>query len=418
MLLERLAAFETTQSGDNPDRRLLARVLREASQEWRQYFPVDRDANRAIQRDFEASMGRLQAKLDAWYERNAADKQSLIERARGLLTVEDSRESIEAVKRLQILWKESGLAPRNQDQSLWNEFRELCDAIYQKRKQAHAEYAAALEATKLKAVALCEEVERIAGLSGAILFEGGTKVSELRTAFGALDEMPRAAARGLHDRFERALGRYESRIAEQRARDAEQSVVNLFEAARHIQAYEWAAAGNVEASERETLKQAAETFIASVQHWPKGGLQAVKEALAKAGALPDADRETREEALRMLCIRCEILCETPTPAEDEALRRNYQVQRLMQGMGQGTHADDGDWDAMVLEWIRIGAVSPAIQESLQRRFMDCWAKRPVHDPQRSTFRPDDGADARKGRDSRARQMRRHGREGPKIGTAR
>ncbi len=47
-LLERLTAFEAAQSGENPDWRLLASVLREAPQEWRQYFPVDREANRAV----------------------------------------------------------------------------------------------------------------------------------------------------------------------------------------------------------------------------------------------------------------------------------------------------------------------------------------------------------------------------------
>jgi hypothetical protein len=416
-LLERLIAFEATQSGESPDWRLLASVLREAPQEWRRYFPVDREAYRATQEDFEGSMGRLQARLGAWYERNVADKQSLVKRARHLLTQEDSREAIEAVKRLQVLWKETGPVPRDQDQSLWSEFRELCDAVYQKRQQAYAEYTAGLEATKVKALALCEEAERVAALSGPALLEGGAKIPELRTAFDALDEMPRAEARGLQDRFERALGLCEAQIAQQQVRDAEQSVTNLFEVGRHIRAYEWAAVRNADVSERETLKQAAETFIASVQHWPKGSLQAVKETLENAGSVSDADGEAREKALRMLCIRCEIYSEMPTPPEDEALRREYQVQRLMQGMGQGSHAEDGDWDAMMLEWIRIGAVSPAVHESLQSRFMRCRAKRPVRSPQRSTFLLGDGASNRKGH-SRAGEMRRPGGEGSKIATGR
>jgi hypothetical protein len=413
-LLERLTAFEATQNGEHPDWRLLASVLREAPQEWRQYFPVDREANRAVQEDFQRSMGRLQARLDTWYESNVADKQSLIKRARHLLTQEDSREAIEAMKRLQILWKETGPAPRDQDQSLWSEFRELCDAVYQKRQQAYAEYSAGLEATKVKAVALCEEGERIAALSGAALLEGRAKLAELRTAFDALDEMPRGDARGLQDRFERAVDLCEARIAQQQLRDAEQSFHNLFEAGRHIRAYDWAASRNADVSEQETLKQAAETFIASVQHWPKGGLQAVKEALANAGSVSDADSADRERSLRMLCIRCEIYGEMPTPPEDEALRREYQVQRLVQGMGQGRHADDGDWDAMTLEWIRIGAISPAIHESLQSRFVRCRATRAVRNPHRSAALVGDGADNRKDHGSRAGQTRRHGREGSQI----
>ncbi len=408
-LLERLTAFEAAQNVDDPDFRLLAGVLREARQQWRQYFPVDRETGRAVQEEFEGSTGRLQARLEAWHERNVADKQALIKRARHLLAQEDGREAIDAVKKLQILWKETGPAPRDQDQSLWSEFRELCDAIFQKRQQAYAEYTAGLEAAKLKGVALCEEAERIAALPGAVLLEEGAKIPELRAAFDALDEMPRAEARGLQNRFERAIDLCAAQMARRRMRDAEQSFTNLFEAGRRIQAYEWAAVQNAEASERDILKQAAETFIASVQHWPKGGLQAVKGKLAEADFMSGADIEAREKALRMLCIRCEIHSETPTPPEDEALRREYQVQRLVERMGQGSHADDGDWDAMALEWIRIGAVPPAVHESLQSRFMRCRAKRPVHSPQRSNFPPDDGAGGRKADESRAGQMRRHGR---------
>jgi Domain of Unknown Function (DUF349) len=449
-VLERLAAFEAAQNAGNPDWRLLASVLREAPQEWRRYFPVDREASRAIQEDFDASMGRLTLKLDAWYERNVADKQSLIKRARQLLTQEDSRRAIDAVKQLQILWKETGVAPRDQDQSLWSEFRELCDAVYQKRQQAYAEYTAGLEASKLNAVALCEEAERVAALSGTALLEGGAKIPDWRTAFDALDEMPRAEARGLQDRFERALDLCQAQMAEQHLRDAEQSYTNLFEAGRRLSAYEWSVARHAETSDQEALKQAIETFIASVQLWPKGGLQTVKERLAKVGSLPysdnragsddkagsdnrvsadseidvkdevDVNDEARERALRTLCVRCEIQSETPTPPEDEALRREYQVTRLMRGMGQGNGADEGSWDAMMLEWIRIGAISPTVHENLQGRFMRCWAKRPVRRPQRSAFQPD-GSGSRQGHESRVGQMRRDGRDGrdgSKIATAR
>jgi hypothetical protein len=171
-------------------------------------------------------------------------------------------------------------------------------------------------------------------------------------------------------------------MAEQRMRDAEESFTNLFEADRHIRAYEWAAVQNAGVSELEMLKGAAETFIAGVQHWPKGGLQAVTENLAKAGSVSGADSVARERALRILCIRAEIHSATPTPPEDEALRREYQVQRLVQGMGQGSHVEDGDWDAMAFEWTRIGAVSPAVHETLQSRFMRCRAKKPPPSPER------------------------------------
>ena len=49
---------------------------------------------------------------------------------------------------------------RDQAQALWDEFRGLCDAVYQRREQAYTQYAAGLEAAKAQAVALCEQVEQ------------------------------------------------------------------------------------------------------------------------------------------------------------------------------------------------------------------------------------------------------------------
>lgn len=374
-VLARLTAFEAAYEGDNPDWRLLSQVLREAPQEWRRYFPVERDLGRPVQQEFDASMGRLQAKLDTWYERNAEDKQALIKRVRHLLAQEESRDAVDAVKRLQSQWKETGPASREQQQSLWNEFCEVCDAVFQKRQQAFADYAAGLEANKAKAIALCEQAEQ-AALPGPALFETAAKIPEWRTAFAEIGEMPRTDARGLRERFERALDECQKQVARRRRLDAEQSFTDLLEAGRRIRAFEWAVMENAAVSEREGLRAAAEAFMASVPRWPKGGLPALQEALAKAEAVSAEESEAREKALRTLCIRCEIASEALTPPEDAALRREYQVQRLMQAMGHGNSGDEADADAMILEWIKISAIAPHLHASLQERFARSRANMP------------------------------------------
>jgi hypothetical protein len=168
------------------------------------------------------------------------------------------------------------------------------------------------------------------------------------------------------------------------------------------------------AADREALKNAAESFMAGVRRWPKGGLQALKQALTRADSASDADDAAREQALRMLCIRCEILTSTPTPTEDETLRREYQMRLLMESMGQGKRVDAQTWDAMSLEWIEIGAVAPAVHEELQRRFMRCLAKRPANDSTESQFRNYKG-DNRPARDPDDRNARRDGRGRPDNG---
>jgi Domain of Unknown Function (DUF349) len=370
-VLERLRAFESSQSGEHPDWRAVAAVLREAPQEWRRHSPVDRAAGLAIQEEFDASIDRLQGRLDSWYANNLAEKKSLIQRAQQLRTKEDSAEAVDAVKRLQLQWKDIGAVQRDQEQHLWDEFREQCDAVFQKRQQAYADHTAGLEANKRLAVTLCEEAERLAVLSGPEFLEGIAKIPQWRTDFEALGEIPRADQRGLRDRFERALTRCQAQISQMRARDKELSFTNLLEGARLIQSYGWAVAQGGASSDLEALKQAAESFIAGVQQWPKGGTQALKEAWVKAHAAAGLDAAANETALRMLCIRSEILTDRPTPPEDQALRRAYQVQRLVRSMGQRSDENLDDLDAFGLEWVRVGPVPAATQETLLARFLRC-----------------------------------------------
>ena len=390
-VLERLQAFVASQEADDADRRLLVRVLREAPQEWRSHSPVDREANRSVEIDFHRSMDRLRKILNAWYEGNTAEKRSLIARVHQLSTAEDTGEAIEGVKHLQSLWKETGPVSHEQSQALWDEFRALCDTVYKRRAEAYAHHSAGLQAAKAGAVALCEAVEQAGGVPAAGRASVNAKVREWQAAFDELGELPRADARGLRDRFERAISRYEAALADQELRDTEAAESNLFEAGRHIRAYERAVLQDAPPAERETLRNAAEAFIAGVRRWPGGGPQALKQALARADSASDPDDAAREHALRMLCIRAEIRASTPTPPEDEALRRDYQLRLLVEAMGQGTRVDDHDWDAMLAEWIGIGAVAPQTHEELERRFVRCLAQRPAKARHDASGRPRAGA---------------------------
>jgi hypothetical protein len=364
-LLERLAAFEAGHNWEQPDWRTVVVALRESKQEWRQNSAVDRAAGKALQQKFDALTAGLQSRLDAEYARNVKAKQTLVERAHGLVGAEDSRRAIDDIKALQQQWRTVGLVPRAADQKLWEEFRQHCDAVFQKRQQESNEYGAALEANKVSAVALCEEVEGIATRDGKELLAGSARATELRAAFEALGEFPRAEARGLHARFERALEKCERAVDRQKASAAEHSWSDLFDAANRVRAYRLALTRAAEAAEQEALRQAVESHIAGVAQWPKGGLEILKKELAGQDG---ADVAANEKALRMLCIRAEIVTDTATPVEDQSLRREYQVQRLIRSMGQGSSADEAQLDALALEWVSVGPTEEAIYLALLERF--------------------------------------------------
>jgi hypothetical protein len=367
-LLARLAAFETGHDWDQPDWRLVLVALRESKQLWRQYSPVERAAGKALHEQFVAATSKLQNRLDAAYAANVSQKQALIARVQQLSSAQDSRAAIDEVKELQQRWKTVGLVPRDEDHRLWEEFRQHCDTVFQRRQQEFTEYSAGLEANKGGAAAACEELERIADLSGAALLGSMARVTEVRGSFEALGEFPRGAARELRNRFERALDRCEAAVERQKLRDSEQSWSTLLEAANRVRAYKLALLNEPDAASHASLRQAAEDYLAGVTQWPKGGQEAVKAALARTSG---GDLEANEKALRLLCVRAEILADRPTPTEDVPLRREYQVQRLIQGMGQGLSIDAAQMDTLTLEWVQAAPIEAARYATLLERFKGC-----------------------------------------------
>lgn len=367
-LLARLTAFDAAHNWDQPDWQAVIRALRETKQEWRDCSPVDRQAGKQQQKGFEALTASLQGRLDAEYARNLKQKESLIERAQALLASDDGRKAIDAIKELQQKWRTVGPVPREVDQRLWGQFRQHCDAVFQKREQEFAAHTAGLEMNKTQAIALCEQIEQIAALEGAELLARAGALVELRSAFEALGEFPRADTRELRNRLDQGLDRCKKAIARQHARDAERSWNDLFEAANHVRAYRLAAARGLDTEQLDTLKAAAESYIASVPRWPKRGLDTLKQGLAGERS---ADLAANEAALKMLCIRAEMLADMPTPPEDQPLRREYQLQRLVHSMGQGLRADEMQWDALAIEWVSVGPVEDVAYEPLLQRFRRC-----------------------------------------------
>jgi Domain of Unknown Function (DUF349) len=283
--------------------------------------------------------------------------------------------------------------------------------VYARREQAFAQYSATLEAAKTQAVALCEQVEQANSDAAVEKASAHARVREWHAAFDEIGELPRNDARGLRDRFEKAVAKFEAALEQQDKRDAAAGEANVFEAARHIRAYERTVMNAAPEAEREALREAAETFLAGAHRWPKGALQALKQSLQRAGTADGSRARTHEEALRILCIRAEILSSTPTPAADESLRRDYEMRLLMEGLGQARQADERDWDAMRLEWIAIGAVTAELHDQLEHRFRTCLAKRPAQDPQEARFKNHDGRDreSRRDRDFGDRKPRGDGR---------
>ena len=370
-LLERLATFAAEQGGEQPNWPLIRQVIFEARQEWQQYAPVDQAVVKELQARFHALLHDLQARLDAEYKRNVQAKRDLIARAAALVTLEDTRQAIDETKSLQRAWKSVGLVPRQQDNALWEEFRRNCDAVFERSTQEWAAHGAALEANQARASAVCDELERLAELPAESLLPAIKQLDELCNEFESL-ELPRAAARDLRQRFNRATDRCAESIRGHREAAARRGWTDLFDAAAQVRAYALATVLGQSPDACEALRDSAASAVAGLEHAPKGTRAVLEQQLEKVAAgATSADLAANEAALRLLCIRAELISEAPTPPEDLPLRREYQMQRLVASMGRGERATATDLDGLALEWLTVGPVEAAVHDALFARFERC-----------------------------------------------
>jgi hypothetical protein len=370
-LLERLSAFVAGQVEEATNWRLVQQALTESRREWREYAPVDQGVVKSLQERFHAVTDGLQARLEAEYARNVQAKQRLVARAAELVGAGDTRAAIEETKELQRAWKDVGLVPRHQDNALWEEFRKHCDAVFERSSQESAAYGAALQTNQARAIGLCEDIERIATLEGDELQAGLRQLPGLHAEFEAL-ELPRASARDLRRRFAQGADRCSSAARRQQDAAVRQAWSDLLVAAARVRAYALAKLEQREPDEVAVLRGAAESAIAGLVHTPKGTRDLLVQQLDRvdSGAI-GCDLAANEAALRLLCVRAELLADLPTPEEDLELRREYQMRRLVESMGRGERISAADFDDLALEWLAVGPTEAAVHDALLDRFRRC-----------------------------------------------
>jgi hypothetical protein len=370
-LLERLAAFVAQQSGEQPDFQAIRQVAFEARQEWRKYAPVDAAVVKPLQERFYALLQELRTPLEAEYARNVETRRGLIERAAALASLEDTREAIEESKRLQRAWKDVGIVPRKLDNALWEEFRRHCDAVFQRGAQESAAHAAALDVNVARATALCEELEAMAGDAGNDVGASAQRRRELQSEFQAID-LPRSAARELRQRFSRASEHLDEAQRLQRAAAARRGWNEAFAAASRIRELALAMAEGHGPEELATLRENAAAAVAAIAQPPRDARERLQQRLEQASSGAETvDRTANEATLRLLCIRAELLAGVESPPEDRELRREYQMQRLVESMGQGRRPASADLDELALDWLSVGPVDPTAHERLVARFEHC-----------------------------------------------
>lgn len=371
-ILARLAVFTASLAGQaQVDWRLVATVLGEARREWQRFAPVPQDVAATLQARFKAGLDELGGRLDAEYQRNITARRELIARAATLVALPDVRTAIDGAKQLQREWTAGGIVPHVKDRALWEEFRSHCNAIFERSAQESAAHAAALGANVARAGALAESLERIASLEGDALREAFQGVAAIIVEFEALP-LPPAQARGLTQRFQRALARCAQLRDQDRAQAGQRAVNGLFEAAAAVRAYAMARAGGAADDALAAQREVVAAALAGLGSAPRAARLGLEKHWSKlAATVVPFDPAANALAFRLLCVRAEYAAGRETPDEDAGLRREHQLKRLVASRNLGADTGPEDLATLTLEWLLTGPSAPDVELELRARFVRC-----------------------------------------------
>jgi hypothetical protein len=317
------------------------KIMRTARQEWRRLQPVDRRRAKAVEQRFEALQDQLHERVKAEWDRNLALKRAIVDEAEALVGEDaDVADKVSRAKTLQRRWREVGITPRRPDQQLWQAFRRACDAVFAARDDAR-------QAAQAEVDALGRRLEQTLDAFAATLDSATAETASpetlrtFRRDTEAADRLPPARRRELQARRRELAESYQALLKEA---DRAAARARLDAMAR------W----DAEASTAEREGRA----VADVTR-PEGlGDDVVRDRA-------DAGEPTGGDVLRRLAVQAELAAGIGSPAEDEALRLEVQVERLQAGLSGGGSEESPE--AMAAAWCRLGP-KDAAADALRNRF--------------------------------------------------
>lgn len=307
-------------------------------------------------------MNQLSSALDARFDAIEASKRRLVAEARALGHEKDIRAALDKAKALQSQWQKAGSGRRKVEQELWRAFREPIDPLFEQVKGEMDQRRQADDEARAELKQRCEQVEALADLPETALEEARGRLQGLIDDWTLQEQRPE----NLNRRFERAEQRFGQRLSQYRQKQRRGVDQQLQQTAEQLQAL-WSARC---AGDRGDLTAQLPTLAQT--HSLAAELAALAERLSNPGfdaATFGQQAEANAERGRRIAVELEFLAGLDTPAADQALRMDYQVQRLARRMSEREQRPDlvTELEQLMTRWYRSLPQPPARHAELAAR---------------------------------------------------
>lgn len=297
------------------------KTLETARSTFRSLGPIEHNLHIKTLESFNNVCDRIYMHLKQQYDRNLELKRTLVTQAEKLAASEELKGIVDKVKALQANWKDVGVTPRGPDQKLWRQFREHCDAIFQRLDEQRQERKAEISETVTTAESL---------VTAALASQDEQALKEANQHIHSVS-LPKAIFQKLNKQLSEAKTAQEQAAQQQAMQGLIARLENL-----HADDAAW--------------QQACEFPLAA-------GYNADLFQQARDGKL------NNEESAHDLCLLMEIVADQPSPASDNEQRMQLQVQRLAEGLGKGlSQAEEAQ--QLIERWLAVQSTPELTQRMI------------------------------------------------------
>ena len=185
--------------------------LKKLQEEWKSTGPVPPQYNSNLWANYNALLDRFYNNRSILYElkeldrkKNLEAKQEIVERAEKLLEYENMKQATRELRELHEEFKHIGPVPREEQEPLWQRFKEASDKVYDKRRVHLDQLNAELEQNLMKKREMGDKVQEFLEFSSDRITEWNEKTKELlslQKEWDAIGGLPRQVAKEVNKYF-------------------------------------------------------------------------------------------------------------------------------------------------------------------------------------------------------------------------
>ena len=357
--------LEATDWDNSPDYKKAQSSVRSISDGFAGIKDVEHKAGQKQWKQLSKFKDAVMVKLDVAYEANIALKQELVRQAEALAEASAKVENLATLKTLQTRWKQIGVTRRKQDQKAWAAFKKETDIVYKKVQELRQEQRDEIDQQLNAYRKIIEDIQELAK-SASDLAESDRQFSRLQANYTALPELPRhlpeKLVQGIQRDYRNACDQYDnshSRIVKNRHNQQIDALRMKADICTQLEAL------GLSPPEQQLQELSKQWDSIELQN-----AELLRRIEARRNqALSAIDRAAIGAERRILCIRLEIMMDVDSPAEDKALRRQYQLEQMNKsGLGQQPVNKKELLETMELDWLCLPGAEAEQQKVLDERF--------------------------------------------------